>query len=120
MLSTGTFAWLLQLDAKLFSVYRCDLRFYDRFIDHAEDFEWLEVSLSEREEAELTLIMQAPRSILSARLWPMGEKVLEMLEAAVQEGTFERLMALEGDGMWDFFVEMGQSRLERLRELFPK
>ncbi len=119
LLSTGTFAWLLQLDAKLFSVYRCDLRFYDRFVDHAEDFEWLEVSLSEQEEAEITFLMQAPRSILSDKLWPMAEKVLELLETTVQEEVFERLMVLEGDGMRDFFMEERTILLERLRELFP-
>ncbi len=119
LLSTGTFAWILQLDPKLRSVYRCGLRFYDRYVDHAEDFEWVEIDPSEQEK-EATLIMQAPQSILREKLWPKGEAVLELLEAALQRGAFERLMNLEDEGMRQFFSEMGESHQVRLRKLFPQ
>ncbi|MCP3994878.1 MAG: hypothetical protein GY722_07420 [bacterium] len=118
LLSTGTFAWILELDPELFSVHRCDLRFYDRYVDLAEHFEWTEIDAREQER-EATLIMQAPRSILSHELWPTGEKVLALLEAALQERNRERMMSLEDEGMRRFLIEMGESLVQRLRELFP-
>lgn len=119
LLSTGTFAWILQLDKDHFSAYSCDLRFYDRYVDHAEDFVWRNIDRSEQEK-EATRILQAPRSTLIEGLWPAGAGVLELLKSSLHEESFMRSMSTEDDGMWDFFKEMGQSLHHQLQELYPQ
>ena len=117
LLNAGSDAWILELDTEHFSFYPCDLRFYDRYVDHAADFEWAEFDLSEQEK-ETNLIIQVPRALLREKLLPMGERVLELLEAAFEEETFERLIGLDAEGMRDFFKQRGESARRRLREVY--